>query len=114
MTLIASGEAGGAFARRIALTGTFLGVREVPITYEISSKRRRVTIPEVLEMEAEAIAGAGPNEVAQLVNEPRAEERGGAPRTIARALTHKYSDHSLTWDNSGKTGYYAPVEMSGP
>jgi len=49
-----------------------------------------------------------------LLNDPRAEERGFTPRTIARAVTHRFSDYHLSWDNSGKTGYYAPVEMSGP
>ena len=114
LRLIASGDAGGAFARRKALTSTFLGIKVAPITYDIVGRRRRVTIPNALEVEVEAVAGARPDDEVQLTNDPRAGERGFIPRTIARALTHRYSDYTLSWDNTGKTGYYAPVEMSGP
>lgn len=91
-----------------------MGVKAVPISYEIAGRRRRVTIPDALDMEIEAVPAARPDEVATLVNDPRSGERGYTPRTIARTVTHKFSDYSLFWDNTGKNGYYAPVEMFGP
>ena len=110
---IASGDAGGGFGRRKALTGTWLGVKPAPITYEVFERRRRLTILNALEMEVEAVRGANPDAEVTLVNDPRAGERG-FPRAIARAVTHRFSDYNLSWDNTGKTGYYSPVEMSGP
>ncbi len=36
-----------------------------------------------------------------------AGERSHTPRTIAKAVTHTFNDYSLTWDNTGKSCYYA-------
>jgi hypothetical protein len=109
-----SGEAGGGFARRKSLTGTLLGVKYVPISYESVGRRRKVTIPNALTVEVEAVPGARPDEEVKLVNDARSGERGFTPRTVAKTLVHRFSDYDLTWDNTGKSAYYAPVEMSGP
>jgi hypothetical protein len=114
LRLIAAGEAGGGFARRKALIGTLLGVKPALMTYEVVERRRRLTILNALEMEVEAVKGARPDAEVTLVNDPRAGERGFKPRTIAKTVTHRFSDYNLSWDNTGKTGYYSPVEMSGP
>jgi hypothetical protein len=111
---IASGEGGGVFARRKSLTATMLGVKYVPINYESVGRRRKVTIPNALTMEVEAVTGARPDDEVQLVNLPRAGETGFHPRTVAKALVHRFSDFGLTWDNTGKNGYYSRVEVSGP
>jgi hypothetical protein len=111
---IASGDGGGGFARRKSLTGTLLGVKHVPINYESVGRRRKVTIPNALTMEVEAVPGGRPGEEVKLVNDARSGERGFTPRTVAKAVVHRFSDYGLTWDNTGKNGYYAPVEMSGP
>ena len=111
---IASGEGGGGFARRKSMTGTLLGVKYVPINYESVGRRRKVTIPNALTMEVEAVPGARPDEEVQLINLRRAGETGFHPRTVAKAVVHRFSDYGLTWDNTGKNGYYGPVEMSGP
>jgi len=115
LRLIVSGDAGGGgFVRRKDLTGIVLGVKAVPITYEVTGRRRRLTIPNALDMELEAVPAARPGEFVNLVNDPGAGERGYTPRTIAKAVTHSFSDYSLSWDNAGKSCYYAQVEMSGP
>ena len=44
LRLIVSGDAGGAFSRRKDLTGTILGVKSVPITYEVTDRGRRLTV----------------------------------------------------------------------
>jgi hypothetical protein len=111
---IASGDAGGGFTRRKSLTGTLLGVKYVPISYESVGRRRKVTIPNALTMEVEAVPGARPGEEVQLVNLPRAGESGFHPTTVAKAVAHNFSDYGLTWDNTGKSGYYRRVDMSGP
>ena len=111
---IVSGDAGGGFGRRKALIGTLLATRTAPIAYEVKDRGRSVSIPDGLELEVEGVRGSRPDEEVQLVNDPRAAERGGNPRTIARSLVYRHTQEGLSWDNSGKTGYYAPVEMSGP
>ena len=115
LRLIVSGEAGGSFfSRRKDLTGTLLGVKSAPIVFEATGRRRRVTIPDALEMEVEAVPGALPDEEVQLVNLPRANETGSHPTTVAKAVAHTFSDYGLSWDNTGKNGYYRRVELSGP
>ena len=115
LRLIVSGEAGGGgFARRKDFTGTILGVKAVPIAYEVTGRRRRLTILNALNVELEAMPGARQGEFVNLVNDPGAGARGYTPRTIAKAVTHKFSDYSLSWDNTGKSCYFAQVEMSGP
>jgi hypothetical protein len=111
---IASGEGGGGFARRKAMTGTLLGFKYVPISYESVGRRRKVTITNALTMEVEAVPGARPDEEVKVVNDARSGERGFTPRTVAKALVHRFSDYGLTWDNTSKSAFYAQVEMSGP
>jgi hypothetical protein len=111
---IVSGDAGGGFGRRKALITNLLGTKSTPISYEVKDRGRSVSIPGGLELEVEGIRGDRPDEDVLLVNDPRASERGGNPRTIARSTVYQHTQEGLEWDNSGKTGYYAPVEMSGP
>ena len=116
LRLIVSGAAGGGgfFARRKDLTGTFLGVKFVPIVYESAGRRRKVSIPNALEMEVEAVTGADPNQEVQLVNPPRAGDPGIYPTIVARAVAHSFGDYGLSWDNTGKNSYYRQFELSGP
>ena len=89
---IVSGDAGGGFARRKDLTG----------------------ILNALDVDMEALRGARPGEVIDIVGDRGGGERGHTPLTIAKAVTHTFNDYSLTWDHTGKSCYYAQVEMSGP
>ena len=115
LRLIVSGEAGGGFfTRRKDLTGTFLGVKFVPILYESAGRRRKVSIPNALEMELEAVTGAHPDQEVQMVNLPRAGATGFYPTTVAKAVAHSFGDYGLSWDNTGKNGYYRQVDLSGP
>ena len=111
---IVSGDAGGGFGRRKAMITNLLGAKSVPINYQVKNRGRSVSIQGSLELEVEGVRGNRPDEDVQLVNDPRAAERGGNPRTVARSTVYRHSQEGLAWDNSGKTGYYAPVEMSGP
>ena len=115
LRLIVSGEAGGGFfTRRKDLTGTFLGVKFVPILYESAGRRRKVSIPNALEMELEAVTGAHPDQEVQMVNLPRAGDTGFYPTTVAKAVAHSFGDYGLSWDNTGKNSYYRQFELSGP
>lgn len=111
---MASGEAGGNFARFAQLRGRLLGVKYVPIQYTIKGRRRQLSIPGSLEMEVAAVEGGKPNSIVRLVNDRSAVSRGSPSRTMARASIHWFTDYGLSWDNTSKNGYYARVEMSGP
>ena len=93
LRLIASGEAGASFARHRDLTGTLLGIKYVPIRFEIAGRTRRIKIPSILEMEVEPVKGARPNEEVKLVNDPAATQRGFTPYILARAAVHRFSDY---------------------
>src|SRR5438128_5645080 len=58
ITGIASGQAGGPVSALGPLVGSFLGVEKKPIRFEKNGMHRKVTIPGVLEQEAEAVASA--------------------------------------------------------
>lgn len=111
---IASGEAGGNFGRFAQMRGKLLGVKYVPIEYTIKGRLRYLSIPGSLEMEVVALEGGKPNSTVKLLNDRSAMRRGSPSRTLARASVHKFEDYGLSWDNSGKNGYYSQVEMSGP
>src|SRR6185369_17442092 len=62
LTAIASGQAGGPMAALAPLIGNFGGVEAKPITFEMNGMRRSVSIPGMLDIAIEGIAGAKPDE----------------------------------------------------
>ena len=88
---IVAGDAGGGFGRRKAMITNLLGAKSVPIVYEVKDRGRRVSVQGSLELEVEGVRGDQPDEDVQLVNDPRAAERGGYPRTIARSKVYQHT-----------------------
>ena len=112
---IASGEAGSNFNRFARLRGKLLGVKYVPIQYTIKGRQRFLAIPGSLEMGVTALEGGRPNSTVKLVNDRNASVGwGSGSRVMAKASVHQFEDYGLRWDNTGKNGYYARVDMSGP
>jgi hypothetical protein len=114
LVAIASGEAGGNFSRFAQMRGNLLGVKYVPVQYTIKGRQRYLSVPGSLEMRVAAIEGGKPGSTVKLVNDRNIAGRGSSSRTMARASVHQFEDYGLRWDNTGKNGYYAQVEMSGP
>jgi hypothetical protein len=109
---ILSGSVGGPMAAFAPLVGEVLGVKSVPIRYEIDGKRRSVSIPGIAEARVRAVDSMHPDgsEVWISVGHPFNPER------LAVAVGEQgstYTDHGFTWDNSGRAGHYAPIEWSG-
>ncbi|HXG42989.1 MAG TPA: DUF1326 domain-containing protein [Dehalococcoidia bacterium] len=107
---ILSGHAGGPFAALGPLISRDLGAKVVPIQFRKEGRRRSVTIPGILDSTVEAVPGADPE--AEVVKRnahpffPEAVQAYGVRTT--------YSDHGLTWDNTGKNADYASFRWSGP
>ena len=93
------------------LISTNLGAKFVPITYTMEGKTRRVTIPDVLEMNIEGVAGANREEPAYLDNVAHPVSTRLA---TAKGTGTTYRDHGMTWDNTGRNGHYAPFRWQGP
>ncbi len=105
---IASGQAGGPVAALGPLVGSFLGAEKKPIRFERTGLRRKVTIPGVLEQEAEGVPSLAKS------GEPMFLEGTMHPANsrlaLMRALRSRLSVFGLRWDDtSGRNnGHFAP------
>ena len=108
---ILSGEMGGPAERWMRLTGNFRGVKHSPITYTVEGHTRSVSIPGVMDFNVEGI-------VAGRRTEPMRLENTGHPvnpsLALARGTRSTYTDHGMTWDNTGKNGHYSTFEWRWP
>jgi hypothetical protein len=103
---IYSGQAGGFFGVIAGLIGEIIGVRSVPILFEADGKKRSLQIPSALDLTIEGITGADQKTEAMITN-PQLYAAPGFPITIAKSVKHRFSDHGIRWDNSGKHGFYS-------
>jgi hypothetical protein len=111
LTAIASGQGGGPMATLGPLVGRFAGAEPGPIRIERSGMRRSVTIPGVLDIAIEGVAGASPAEPIYLdnVGHPAASRLA-----LARASRSHMHAFGIDWDEmSGRNnGHFAPFSWS--
>jgi hypothetical protein len=111
LTAIFSGKVGGPLAVFAGpLVGERLGVKAVPIEYESSGKRRKMTIPGLSEYEIVAVEGRGGSDVT-INNLPVSQHTSNA-RVVAKSTALKYNDHGVNWALSGKNGFYSTFAYS--
>ena len=108
---ILSGEIGGPAERWMRLTAHYLGIKYCPIDYQSDGHRRSVHIPGIINFTVDGIiVGRNP--------EPMRLENTGHPVSsslaLAKGATSTYTDHGMTWDNSGKNGHYSSFEWRYP
>jgi hypothetical protein len=107
LTTIASGQGGGPMAALGPLIGTFAGAEAKPIRIESSGMRRSVSIPGMLDLAVEGIAGANQGE-------PIYFDNVGHPAASRLALAKASRSHmhgfGIDWDEtSGRNnGHFAP------
>ncbi len=111
LAAIFSGEAGGPMGALASLITNILGVKYVPIEYRSEGKKRGGSIPDILDMEVEAITGADSEEPIWLDNAPHPASTRLA---VAKSTRGTFTDYGLKWDNSGRNGHYATIEWAGP
>jgi hypothetical protein len=108
---VLSGGAGGPMAVLAPLIGKMLGVKAVPITYQVEGRGRSMEIPNVMRLSVRGLDSLNPeSEIWAQTGHPFAPERlalavGNAGSTV--------EDFGLRFDNSGKNGHYAPITWSG-
>jgi hypothetical protein len=104
---IFGGTAGGPMAAFAPMIGKSLGVKKAPITFKIDGKVRSGEIPGVLSMSVRPLQSlAGDEEM--LVSGIRATK-------LALAVGRDgstYADYGMRWDNSGRNGFYSPINWS--
>ncbi len=100
---ILSGEIGGPVERWMAQTSNYLGIKYVPINFKAEGNTRSVTIPQVMDFNVEGIIRNPQTHPMRLEN-----WRPWAPSLVmARGTGNTYTDHDMSWDNTGKNGHYA-------
>jgi hypothetical protein len=107
---IFTGAAGGPMAVLSPLIATNLGAKKVPVKYEIDDTRRSVEIPGVLKMAVEPLPTMRQDgEMWAATGHPV------SPDKLFFAVGTQgstYSDHGMSFDNSGRNGHYAPINWS--
>ncbi|MBI2486724.1 MAG: DUF1326 domain-containing protein [Deltaproteobacteria bacterium] len=109
---IFSGQAGGHPAALATFVGEILGVQSVAIDYSAEGKQRSLRIPNLAEVEIEALAGQGGAEVT-VSNHPVCVAPGYSA-VVAKSKRLSYHDHGFQLEVSGKNGYYSPFSYQGP
>lgn len=107
LTAIASGQAGGPMAALGPLVGTFAGVEVRPIRIERSGLRHSASIPGVLDLAIEGVAGANQTEPIYLDNVGHPAASRLALAKASRGHMHAFG---IDWDDtSGRNnGHFAP------
>ena len=103
---IFSGAAGGHLAALVPLIGEVLGVERAAIDYRLEGRHRSLTIPQVAQMEIEALAGQGGEEVT-LSNVPFAVVPD-YPAVVCQSKRLSFHDHGFDMEISKKNGFYSP------
>ncbi len=112
LTKILGGQAGGVPGALGTFIGQVLGVKSVPIEFKAEGKKRSLKIPQVAEMEIEAIAGQGGADVT--INNHPFTAIPGEIAVVAKSNQASYNDYGLKWEFSEKNGYYSPFKYTGP
>jgi hypothetical protein len=107
---IFSGHAGGPVQLLSGLISKFLGVKAVPITFAMDGKKRKLTIPDILTIDIEAVTGRDGAEPLWVTN---AAHPVSPKLSLATSNAYRYADHNLAWDTSGTNGHYSSFSWQG-
>jgi hypothetical protein len=110
---IFSGQAGGHPAALAPLIEEVLGVKSAAIEYKAEGKCRSLKIPDVADVEIEAVAGQGGEGVVTIDNPPLCIAPGHSA-VAAKSKRLRYHDHGQQLELSGKNGFYSPFTYQSP
>jgi hypothetical protein len=110
ITEIASGQAGGPMAAMAPLIGTFAGVEAAPIRIEKQGRRRKLSVPGMVEQAIDLLAGPEPDK-------PICIDNVGHPANsrlaLARAESLRFKAFGIEANHGvGKNGHAAPFAWS--
>src|SRR3990170_1039338 len=109
---IFGGQAGGEPAALGPFVGKVLGVRSVRIDFEAEGKHRKLRIPDVAEMEIEALQGQGGKDVT--LEQVPLTAVPNQSTVVAKSKRLSLHDHGWNWEVSDKNGFYSPFSFTGP
>ena len=108
---IFSGKAGGTpGALFTGLVSRFLGVKATPISFQINGNDRKLSIPNILDIDISAVTGRDGKEPIWATN---AAHPVSQKLALAASRAYSYSDHNLSWNTSGTNGHFAPFTWAG-
>lgn len=111
ITRIFSGKAGGTTSLLSILVGNFLGVQQVPITYEVEGKTRIFKIPSIVDGAITPIPGRSPGKETKITN----SEYWIAPDvTVAKADKSRMRAFGRNWNFAGRSAEICELEWRGP
>jgi hypothetical protein len=111
ITRIFSGKAGGTTHLLSILVGNFLGVEQVPITYEIDGKTRIFKIPKIIDGAVTPIPGNKPGQDTTISN----SEYWIAPDVIvAKAEKSRMRAFGRNWNFAGRSAEVCKLDWRGP
>ena len=108
LSKIFAGQAGGHPAALASHMGNIPGLASVPIEHQAKGKQRSMKIPNVAEASIEALEGQGGAEIT-VTNHPLCIAPGN-PAVTARSKKLSYKDHGMSWELSGKNGFFSPFQ----
>ncbi|MDE2781114.1 MAG: DUF1326 domain-containing protein [Chloroflexota bacterium] len=106
-----SGEIGGPFERWMRLTSNYLGISYCPISFTADGHQRSVRIPGIIDFNVKGLVVGRRTEAMTLINTGHPVSSSLA---LAEGASSVYTDHGMTWDNTGKNGHYSTFEWSWP
>ncbi len=107
---IFSGQAGGHPARLAAHIGEVLGAGPATITFQADGNKRAMTVGSVADMEIAAMPGQGDADIT-IDNHPLCIAPG-FEAVVAKSDHLTYTDQGMSWELSGKAGFYSPFQYS--
>ena len=108
---IFSGKAGGTpGALFTGLVSKFLGVKATPISFQINGNDRKLSIPNILDIDISAVTGRDGKEPIWATN---AAHPVSQKLALAASRAYSYNDHNLSWNTSGTNGHFAPFTWTG-
>jgi len=112
LAAIFGGQAGGEPAALGPFVGKVVGVRSVRIEFQAHGRRRSMRIPDLAEMEIEAIPGQGEKEVT--IERVPFTAVPNQTTVVAKSKRLSLHDHGWNWELSDKNGFYSPFSFKGP
>lgn len=103
---IFGGQVGGVPGVLASFIGQVLGVSSKKLVYQANGRKRSLEIEGVAMSEIEAIEGQGGAEVT--LNNVPFSAVPGYPAVQSKSKRVSYQDHGLSWEISGKNGFYSP------
>ncbi len=108
---IFSGQAGGHLAVLGPLIGEVMGVKAVPIQYSANGKERSLRIPNIAEVDIEALEGQGGSLVT--IDKQPFTMVPGQPAVVSTSKRLSIHDHGISLELNGKNGFYSAFAYQG-